>query len=192
VSLHHIHLVCLLFLIFCFCKSIKSHHLPNKRNETLPHETKQLTAFFERLGYVCPPRFNPADFALELASTKVIQGHPNLDGAPETEVIEQHGDVALLVRSNSSPKLVESCAAHIVQQNFDPDLLTPDNKHKGVVGVKGANAPFMVQFRTNLRRAWMEESRERVGIAVRVIMNVLLGLVFGLLYFRQIPVRVCL
>ncbi len=146
-------------------------------------------AFFERLGYACPPHFNPADFALELASTKVIQGHSNLDDAPETEVIEQHGDVALLVRSNSSPKLVEACAARIVQQNFDLGLLTADNEHKNVMGVKGANAPFAVQFRTNLWRAWMQESREWTGLTVRFVMNVLLGLVFGLLYYRQILVR---
>lgn len=157
---------------------------------------EEMTAFFEHLGFDCPAHFNPADFALELASTKVLQRQSNsLDGgggggAPETtEVIEQHGDIALLVRSNSSPSLINACTREIVQRRFDARLLVPDNKHKDVVGVKGSKAFFLVLFRTNLWRAWMQESREKMGIAVRLVMNVLLGLIFGLLYFRQIPVR---
>lgn len=153
-----------------------------------------MTAFFERLDFVCPPRFNLADFALELASIKLIQGlstveHHDLDAASEGgKVIENHGDVGMLVRSNSSPRLVESCERHIVRQLFDADLLTPDNKHKAVTGVMEVNAPFMVLFRTNLWRSWLQESREKMGLGVRVVMSVLLGLVFGLLFFQQIPV----
>lgn len=126
---------------------------------------------------------------MELASTKVLQRQdgPEGGGRPETEVIEQHGDIALLVLSDSSPDLVNACARQIVRQRFDASLLTPDNKHKQVMGVKGSRASFSVLFRTNLWRTWLQESRERTGMAVRVVMNVLLGVVFGILYYRQIP-----
>lgn len=107
---------------------------------------EELTAYFERLGYTCPPHFNPADFALELASTKVLQRHGSLEegggGAPETEVIEQHGDICALIRSPSSQSLVSACARHIVQQRFDAGLLEADNSHKQVSGVQGSRAPF--------------------------------------------------
>lgn len=38
----------------------------------------------------------------------------------------------------------------------------------------------------NLWRSWLQESREKVGLTVRVVMNVLLGAVFGVLYYGQI------
>ena len=41
----------------------------------------------------------------------------------------------------------------------------------------------------NLWRSWLTQTRDRVSVAVGVVMNTLLGLVFGVLYYGQIPVR---
>lgn len=42
----------------------------------------------------------------------------------------------------------------------------------------------------NLWRSWLTQTRDRVSVAVGVVMNTLLGLVFGVLYYGQIPVRI--
>lgn len=44
-------------------------------------------------------------------------------------------------------------------------------------------------YRMNLWRSWLTQTRDSLGIAVGVVMNAILGLVFGVLYFNQIPVR---
>ena len=192
---------------------------------------KQLLPFFERLGFVCPPRFNPADLCLELASTRVLQNHAFADeGAPaaaaaalptlappqfvgpssSVESVDNgrtgssNGALAnggppvlchsansakykgaLMKLSDSSPKLVAATHAAVV----DPvqQRLGADNRHQGVQGVKGGRSSLWTLFKMNVWRAWIQESREKIGMTVRLAMNVLLGLIFGFLYLGQIP-----
>ncbi len=43
----------------------------------------------------------------------------------------------------------------------------------------------------NLWRSWLTQSRDLLSVGVGVGMNAILGLVYGVLYFNQIPVRAC-
>ena len=179
---------------------------------------RKILHFLKGLGYNCPPRFNPADFILELASTKIIQGHapegvtlrpipseslPALPPPPRVECKEsndvensmstdtgmdataQHA-LVLLMLSDSSPKLIGAMSAKAVAVDLR-ERLDADDRHKDVHTVRGARSSLWVLFRTNFKRAWVQETREKTGLVVRAVMNVLLGLVFGLLYFDQIP-----
>ena len=63
-----------------------------------------------------------------------------------------------------------------------------------MLGVRGSKSFFWVSFRTNLWRSWLCQKRDNLGIAVGTTMSVALGLVYGVLYYNQIPVSatVCL
>ena len=127
-------------------------------------------------------------------STIVTGSSRSLEGAPDVSAVAdslppEDMDIAHLVLSDTSSRLVAACKEHIIDEYFDPANLAPNTKHREVMGVKGAKSSPLVLFRMNLWRAWLQESREWAGLAVRLTMNVLLGLIFGLLYFRQIPVR---
>lgn len=147
----------------------------------------KLLLFLEGLGYRCPSYFNPADFILELASAKVIAGQAGAPGGVGGQELASPGNVSgsLLVESTSSGKLVAACKSTFAR---DVAPLGVDNRHKEVVGVQGPGASdWAVSFRTNLWRSWLSQRREYVGLAVAVLMNTALGLVFGVLYFQQIP-----
>jgi len=240
---------------------------------------KRILSFLEGLGYACPPRFNPADFILELASTKIIQNHVDCpvdaddplavlaagEGLPElltaratpspplaspedfdegsglsSGVGGKEGEKRLggssyninckndvpfigaghvsrnvssasgasgvsaasavssastvgpdasvhiyLQMSNSSPRLVAATKAAVVDEM--QARLGEDLRHQRVHGVKGARSSQWVLFKMNLWRAWIQESREKIGLTVRAAMNVTLGLLFGFLYLNQIP-----
>ena len=244
---------------------------------------KRILPFLEGLGYACPPRFNPADFILELASTKIIQNHINSpvganeplamltgEGLPElssaratpspplplpedfdlgegrvwvggkgggagvdsssncnnyknnvpfieagrlsrnissasgasgvsgvsaasaastmssASIVRPGSDVHIYLQiSNSSPRLVAATKAAVVEEM--QARLGEDQRHQRVHGVKGAQSSQWVLFKMNLWRAWIQESREKIGLTVRAAMNVTLGLLFGLLYLDQIP-----
>ena len=150
---------------------------------------EKILPFLEGLGYICPNHFNPADFILELASSKVIQGQAgssgvgNGVGAAELAV-PQRINGSLLVESTSSPSLVAACQRMLAREFA---VIEADNSHKDVLGVKGARSSAWVSFKTNLWRSWLCQRREYVGIAVGMLMNTALGLVFGVLYWGQMP-----
>ena len=62
--------------------------------------------------------------------------------------------------------------------------LGEDNHHHKVYGVKGAQSSAWVLFKMTLRRAWIQESREKIGLTVQAATNVTMGLLFGLLYLH--------
>lgn len=225
---------------------------------------QRILSFLEGLGYACPHLFNPADFVLELASTKIIQNHVSgpIDGDEQLERLapqeglsksfdieegsglssgmrEKGGSVEIdnrnylndnkndapfiesgsvsnacgesgaseviavsavssggtmdpsvgvhmyLQMSNSSPRLVATTKAAVVD-DFQARL-GEDQRHHKVHGVKGARSSQWTLFKMNLWRAWIQESREKIGLTVRAAMTVTLGLLFGLLYLSQIP-----
>ena len=148
---------------------------------------EKLLPFLESLGYTCPNHFNPADFILELASLKVIQGQTGANGigngvgAAELAV-PQRVSGSLLVESTSSPTLVAACQRMLAREFV---VIEADNSHKDVLGVTGARASAWVSFKSNLWRSWLCQRREYLGTAVGVLMNTALGLVFGVLYWDQ-------
>ncbi|GAB5032116.1 abc subfamily abcg [Nannochloropsis oceanica] len=225
---------------------------------------QRILSFLEGLGYACPKLFNPADFVLELASTKTIQNHisdpmaagerveclapqevlsknldleegsglsagrqdkgdsveidnrnysnnnkndaPFIESGSISNVSEESGSSEIragsavssggtmgpsvgvhmyLRMSNSSPRLVAATKASVVD-DFQARL-GEDQRHQKVHGVKGARSSQWALFKINLWRAWIQESREKIGLTVRAAMTVTLGLLFGLLYLYQIP-----
>lgn len=150
---------------------------------------EKLLPFLEGLGYPCPHHFNPADFILELASSKVIQGQAGASGvgngvAAAELAVPQRINGSLLVESTSSPSLVAACQRMLAREFV---MIEADNSHKDVLGVKGAMSSAWVSFKTNLWRSWLCQRREYLGTAVGVLMNTALGLVFGVLYWGQMP-----
>ena len=150
----------------------------------------KLLPFLEGLGYRKPSNYNPADFLLELASTKKIaEGKALALAADSLASHEQALSVTvegpLLVESQSSPCLVAACE-QMISQEF-PAIPVDKNHKRLLLGVKGARSSGWVSFKTNLWRSWLSQKREYLGFAVGVGMNAGLGLIFGVLYINQLP-----
>lgn len=223
-----------------------------ERNGVLP--------FVESLGYSCPSHFNPADFILELASTKIIQNHiscrtgtdeeekshplndlpkagssssllpsssvdsyefecGNLRSGHNLDRVERYPPQDNPIYDNNGNGLIEIRGSHSKTsgtcEDFDTDRhislmlsrsspvlvaatkvavvgplqakLGMDNCHHKVCGMKSTSSSYWALFKMNLKRSWLQESREKVGLAVRAAMNITLGMLFGLLYLNQIP-----
>ncbi|TFJ86620.1 hypothetical protein NSK_002274 [Nannochloropsis salina CCMP1776] len=87
--------------------------------------------------------------------------------------------------SRSSPVLVAATKVAVVGPL--QAKLGMDNCHHKVCGMKSTSSSYWALFKMNLKRSWLQESREKVGLAVRAAMNITLGMLFGLLYLNQIP-----
>lgn len=148
----------------------------------------KILSWLEGLGFPCPALFNPADFILELASTRVIQGQAGAEGSNGLTAgqfdVPKEVNGTLLVESHSSPVIVAACANQLM---LDFPKIAADNSHKDVMGVKGSKTNLLVSFKMNLWRSWLMEKREYLGMAVGIVMNIILGLVFGILYFQKMP-----
>lgn len=156
-------------------------YIYNQIHVLIPHKI-QLIVFLEGLGYVCPNHFNPADFALQLVSSKTVEAH-----AAAKEKIE----APLLVPSPSGLKIAEAWSKGVISSCsgvHNAKLLQPDDKHKQVIKICGSRASFWVLFKMNLWREYAQGIRAKLMIFF-IIATLALGFLIGWVYYQKIPVR---
>ena len=120
-------------------------------------------AYFQgTLGLKCPAMYNPGDLVLELVSA-----------SPEVDVNEE------LRRMN------EIHEAYIQSSMFISQPLPPDSEHKVYHNVHGLSASSWTLFKLNLGRSNLQLKRDLITVGLYGVVSVIIGFLFGILYFQQ-------
>ncbi|KAL7640653.1 UNVERIFIED_CONTAM: hypothetical protein RMT77_008928 [Armadillidium vulgare] len=136
--------------------------------------------FFAKNGHTCPLNYNPADFFI---STLGVQpGHEDCCSAHIGKLI--HG-------FEESDYYKE--ALHYIIKNEAPENLSDDNKSLSEAKVIELNkmsknkykSPWIRQFKTLLKRSWLEAIRDSMVSIIPFFQLVSVALVSGSLYFGQ-------
>ncbi|KAL6064490.1 ABC2 type transporter superfamily protein, variant 2 [Balamuthia mandrillaris] len=122
-----------------------------------------MLSYFASIGYICPPRRNPADFALEVCSTV---------GANKEE---GKADVRqAFLQSDLRKRTIEKIEKGIVPD--DAELLHYRHQY--------ANN-FLVQLWYVLKRNFVHYWRRSEIFKLNILRSLVLGLLLGFLYFQQ-------
>jgi len=120
-----------------------------------------LSYFQATLTMECRQHYNPADFVLELVSPE--------PGVPLEEELRRMD-------------VLSHAYAHSNMHVTNP--LPPDERHKALHDVRGQGANDWVLFKLNVWRAWLQFKRDRVTLVLWAVVSVLLGSLFGILYWQ--------
>ncbi len=118
--------------------------------------------YFSTLKYFCPEHYNPADFYL-----KLISFTPG--GVAETEGARM--DLLNDAFKNSDMRLANP--------------LPTDNKHHGMVGVRGVQPSSWTLFKLNMWRCYLRLRRDTVFVVLWGIISVIVGSMLGIIYWQQ-------
>ena len=128
----------------------------------------QAKDFFSRLGYPCPPNFNPADHYIHRLA--IIPGR-------ETECRERAQQVCEVFAESKRGKNI----AEVTQK------MAADNELKPVLMKKRSayKASWIKQFRAVLWRSALGVLREPLIVRVRFFQTIFIALLLGLIYLQQ-------
>jgi len=132
------------------------------------------TDYFAALGHPLPPRFNPADFMIDLVS--VDQRDPEAQKQTEERIRTLH----------------TAWKTHEAAAKVDDDAVKPqvtDKETRASILEARAEEPagqssFCTPFLLLLRRGWREQMRDRFAVLFKLMFQALFTVIFGLVYIR--------
>lgn len=132
---------------------------------------EQAIDYFSNLGHQLPPKFNPADFMIDLVS--VDQRDPAAQ--QETE--------ACIARLHDAWK--KNGTSLVVTGEGVVDTEAQKSSILGALGKPPAGQnSFCTPFVLLLRRGWREQMRDKFAVLFKTIFQMIFTAVFGLVYFR--------
>jgi len=138
---------------------------------------EQAIDYFANLGHQLPPKFNPADFMIDLVS--VDQRDPAAQQETEARIASLH---------NAWNKNGTSAAVTSGGDVDTTQATTPEAQRSSILGALGkppaGQNSFCTPFVLLLRRGWREQMRDAFAVLFKTIFQIVFTLVFGLVYFR--------
>jgi ABC-type multidrug transport system ATPase subunit/ABC-type multidrug transport system permease subunit len=126
---------------------------------------------FEKLGYQLPPKFNPADFLIDLVS--VDQRDPEAKASTEKRL------EALVDAWNGRNGIVERMGGN----DMSAELKKKQVMEAKAVSPGGQTAFFSPLFLL-LKRGWREQMRDSASVAIKTGFQFFFTGLFGFVYFR--------
>lgn len=125
---------------------------------------------FSNLGHELPPKFNPADFMIDLVS--VDQRDPEAQEETEARIASLHSTW----KKSESPAMADGAGV---------DTEAQKSSILGALGQPPAGQnSFCTPFLLLLRRGWREQMRDKFAVLFKTIFQMVFTAVFGLVYFR--------
>jgi len=133
--------------------------------------TDEATSYFSTLGHALPPKFNPADFFIDLVS---------IDQRDNEELGRTEQRLAQLVVA------WKDRAEASAQQ--PPSAVAEGDRKQSILDARAekpaGQTAFFMPLAYLIRRGWREQMRDRTAIIFKCFFQAFFGLVFGLVYFR--------
>jgi len=128
-------------------------------------------SYFAKLGHEMPPKFNPADFFIDLVS------------------IDQRDEQDLKRTKDRLAGLVEAWKTHLTAATSSPDSGTDiDTQKRSILDARSAppagQTAFFMPLAYLTQRGWREQMRDKVAVIFKCVFQAFFGVVFGLVYFR--------
>jgi len=122
------------------------------------------------LGYMLPPKFNPADFLVDIVS------------------IDQRDDTELQKTEARLTSLIEKWAARTAVDGKQAIAMDSEAQKMGVLNARaerpaGQHA-LVVPFLLLIQRGWREQMRDIFAIIFKVFFSAFFAVIFGLVYFQ--------
>eukprot|EP00927_Polykrikos_kofoidii_P024845 TRINITY_DN22478_c0_g1_i1.p1 TRINITY_DN22478_c0_g1~~TRINITY_DN22478_c0_g1_i1.p1 ORF type:complete len:666 (+),score=112.33 TRINITY_DN22478_c0_g1_i1:64-1998(+) len=134
--------------------------------------TDTVVEYFSSQGFNLPPKFNPADFLIDLVS--IDQRDPEAQERTKAQLDLLH---EAWVRQK---KLVVD-----VQESLSSDA---DAQARSILNARPATPAgrtfSVMPFLLLVRRGWREQMRDRMAVAVKITFNAFFTMVFGFVYFQ--------
>jgi len=141
--------------------------------------------YFEQLGYKCQEHNNPADFFLDVINGDSTALQSNKE---ENHQDEEMGNVLQGADASVAGKLVENYEKSEMCQNTAKEIKKIHGNNNGLdVAFKNISTyatPFFYQLNILLRRAFLNVIRNPIATVGTIGVNIVIGVVFGLLYFQ--------
>eukprot|EP00931_Biecheleriopsis_adriatica_P004159 TRINITY_DN105872_c0_g1_i1.p1 TRINITY_DN105872_c0_g1~~TRINITY_DN105872_c0_g1_i1.p1 ORF type:complete len:681 (-),score=135.07 TRINITY_DN105872_c0_g1_i1:54-2021(-) len=135
--------------------------------------TEDATTYFAKLGYDLPPKFNPADFFIDLVS---------IDQRDESELERTEKQLAGLVESWKT-RMASAAAG-----DGGDDVETVASKKKSILDARpespAGHTAFFMPLAYLMQRGWREQMRDRTAVVFKCFFQAFFGMVFGLVYFQ--------
>uniref|UniRef100_H2YBJ5 ABC transporter domain-containing protein n=1 Tax=Ciona savignyi TaxID=51511 RepID=H2YBJ5_CIOSA len=157
------------------------YHGPNEK--VLPH--------FDALGYHCEEHNNPADFFLDVIngdstalSNDIDQDNPGINRFP-TEMEETSDETSKSMAEQLSDHFAKSEIFSTTQQELKEIYSNFQGKFPFLPRLSDAYAtPFYYQFGVLSKRAFQNVIRNPLASVGTLVLNLIVGVVFGLLYYQ--------
>lgn len=134
--------------------------------------TATMLAYFEQLGFACPPQTNPADFCLDLVSVDYSSVEAEHDSKERiARLADQFHCTAttdLVVAAATTTTITETAGRH--RPSLSRLLHSVNNNRR--------------KFCTLLQRAWRNVVRDKQLNVARLMSNLFSALLFGAIYFQ--------
>jgi len=143
--------------------------------------------YFETLGYKCKEHNNPADFFLDIINGDSTALANNCHLAIKSSSIQDN-----VVDNTSNQTFAQTLANNFESSQIYKDTEVELNEisktqvHKTDVyeGTKTYATPFYYQLGQLLKRTFLNVIRNPLAFAITLIINTIIGVVFGVLYFQ--------
>lgn len=130
------------------------------------------TEYFDGLGFKMPPKFNPADFLIDLVS--IDQRDPEAQAGTEKQLASLQDSWA---QRKVGPESEE-------QQTS----VTEDERRQSILDARpeapAGQTAFVTPLILLLGRGWREQMRDKLSVTIKVFFNVFFTVVFGLVYWK--------
>lgn len=127
--------------------------------------------YFSVAGYDLPPKFNPADFLIDLVS--IDQRDPEQQEKTQGQLLSLQTAWA----SSKEAKQIRSDTASAAVAQADEILKARLEKPAG-------HHAFLMPFVLLLRRGWREQMRDKLSVAIKTLFTLFISVIFALVYFR--------
>jgi len=132
---------------------------------------KHAVDFCSRIGYPCPPMYNPADYFLETLSTA-----PNreLESAAKIEAF-----------CNKFGESEEGLELHTI---VEEEMTRESKEHGDAFNIENESvykASWLMQFRALMWRNWISLVRDPKLVKMKLMQTLIISLIFGCVYYGQ-------
>ncbi|CAG0879458.1 unnamed protein product [Darwinula stevensoni] len=139
--------------------------------------SKEAVSFFRRIGYECPPKYNPADFYIHTLA--IVPG-------AEEERKERVSFICDAFRDSEEWKALEDeigLSGDVARNGASKDNSDMDEKENEMTFKYKLS--WFSQFRAIFTRCWTANLREPFVIKLRLFQTLMLALLLGVIFFRQ-------
>lgn len=141
---------------------------------------KEMTKYFQNLGFKCPPNYNPADFVLDLVTDMRIEAETR-SGAGAEEISKQTNE--------RIEKIIAASSSHLEQC---PQIPPSDLFQQSLKGIPKYNSSWMMQFLVITWRSFLNIARDPLLTLARLIQNILMGVLSMLCFNSNFHLQKCL
>eukprot|EP01127_Copromyxa_protea_P000880 TRINITY_DN1079_c0_g2_i1.p1 TRINITY_DN1079_c0_g2~~TRINITY_DN1079_c0_g2_i1.p1 ORF type:complete len:738 (-),score=164.67 TRINITY_DN1079_c0_g2_i1:110-2323(-) len=151
-------------------------------------DRSQATAYFSKLGYLCPKFINPADYLMKVVQVNpaAIEGGEDMEDADSTAIPvsqSENNDVGL---RNATREQVDKLKEAYLSSDLYRDATNPPPPPSTNIqtGRDDYVVGYWTQFIWLLRRSWMNTLREPALLKAKIAVSMFMGIFVGLVFLR--------